>query len=289
LKKIAGGAKLQAKSSLEELVMKGIFLLAMAVIFPAELMAAGTAIEPKNSPATPSVEVAKQSPPEVSAPQAVIAYVGSIKGEALIQAKGSKAWVSAKVGQRIPPGALLQTLVGSSCVVAFSEGSRVRLGSRAYFQTEELGPSNIAVYGRLGKLEVWVKKLAKRRFRVRHPAGVASVAGTYFVVHVLDEAKVLINVFQGSLFVADEFGKMFTVSQGYGVRVTTQLGLMGKPEPLPSQEIQVLEPPDVVPPPEPEKMEAQLAPSEEVPTEEASVLQPFIQTQPTQSLSPSSP
>ena len=148
--------------------------------------------------------------PTASAP-AMVAYVGLVSGSVQVQLGGSDIWSMAKLGQALPGGTQVKTEAGGSCTVAFSDGSKVRIGPKASFKLEEAAPSKVAVFIGLGKLEAWVKKLANRTFQARNPVSVAAVRGTVFAMDVLSPTSVTLDCFEGSLAVQDNFGNTLAV------------------------------------------------------------------------------
>ncbi|HAM35361.1 MAG TPA: hypothetical protein DEB40_10115 [Elusimicrobia bacterium] len=187
-------------------------------------------------------------PAAAPAPGAMIAYMGGLTGSVQVQLGGSDIWSLAKLGQQLPRGTQIKTEDRSSCIVVFSDQSKVRLGARAAFKLEEVSPSKVSVFIGLGKLEVWVKKLATRSFQARNPVSVASVRGTIFAMDVLSPTSVTVDCFEGSVAVQDNFGNTSSVAQGQRVEANATTGASA-PAPVPVNVARPVEPTVTVPPP----------------------------------------
>jgi len=112
------------------------------------------------------------------APATLYSYLGTIEGSVEVQKPGSDVWTLGKLGESLPGGTQIKTQTGAACTVAFTDGTKLRIGPNATFKIEEVSVSKVSVFIGLGKLEAWVKKLAAgRTFQARNPVAVAAVRG----------------------------------------------------------------------------------------------------------------
>lgn len=166
------------------------------------------------------------------APKAVAGFIAETSGSVQIQLGGSDIWMLAKPGQRLTPGSQVKTQAGSSCVIGFTEGSKLRIGPNANFKLEETTSSKIAVFLGLGKLDAWISKMAKRSFQARNPVAVASVRGTILGMNVLSPTNATTDCYEGSLAVTDNFGRTTALGEGSRMETSAATG-SSAPAPLP--------------------------------------------------------
>lgn len=222
---------------------------------------------------------AKTPPPAAKTPQApakarppgIAASLGAIEGKVEIKLPGSEAWTEAQSGQALPPAAEVRTGAQSSAAVAFSDGSKIRLGPNANIKLETVSASKISVFLGLGKLEAWVTKWGRRSFQARSPVAVASVRGTVFSMEVILTAsgafEAIVNLFSGKLALSDNRGIITAMIAGQRVQAAQDKGVVatGKVEDPPPAEPEIEAPP----PPTGEAAPAgEEAPAEEFPAAE---------------------
>ena len=245
------------------------------------------------------------------APKAVAGFISETSGSVQVQIGGSDVWMLAKPGQRLTPGSQVKTQAGSSCVIGFTEGSKLRVGPNASFKLEEATPSKIAVFIGLGKLEAWVTKMAKRSFQARNPVAVASVRGSIIAMNVLSQTNATTDCHGGSWSVTDNFGRTTPLSEGQRLETSAAAG-SSAPAPMPKTEAKPVEPKVEVPQnikeqvqaeekkadeKKPEEKQAEKKKEEEAPPDEVQAQEPPPappQTSPTQEttttpVSPSAP
>ncbi len=151
-------------------------------------------------------------------------YIGIVEGQGMVLLDGVEPWVKAKVGQQLTPGTQVKTKARSSVTIAFTDGSKVRLGPNANFKLETVKRSKISIYLGLGKMEAWVKRLARRTFQARTPVAVASVRGTVFGINVQSPTQAEISCYKGSLGVTDNFGRTRSLGAGQRLSANAQSG-----------------------------------------------------------------
>lgn len=173
-------------------------------------------------------------------------YIGIVKSPAMVLLDGVEPWVKAKVGQQLTPGTQIKTKSGGSVTIAFTDGSKIRLGPNANFKLETVKRSKISMYIGLGKLEGWVKKLARRTFQIRNPVAVASVRGTVLATNVISPTQATFDCFSGSLGVTDNFGRTQSLSAGQRMSSNAQTG-SSAPTKLPPNVKAPAEPPVNIP------------------------------------------
>src|SRR5689334_18917019 len=105
-----------------------------------------------------------------------------LTGAVSLAREGTSAWLDAKSGDPLGNGDMVRTGPRSRAVLAFDDGSRVKLGGSTVFTVEEASRGSSAMRLQLGSLRAWVTKAAKRRFKVATPTAVCSVRGTEFSV-----------------------------------------------------------------------------------------------------------
>lgn len=164
--------------------------------------------------------------PSYAAEAGVSVRLGEVKGTVSARASSSAAWTEVKDGAMLVPGGEVKTGPGSSVVLAFSDGNKVKLEQKTSFAVE--GATTLKTSLRLfsGKVSAWVKRANKADFSVRHAAGVAAVRGTIFGMEG-NELSMQIELFEGVLDIVDNFGRPSTMSPGQNARMSADAGLMG--------------------------------------------------------------
>lgn len=193
--------------------------------------------------ALPMAGWAAEAPP-------MVAYIGEMSGSVEMQAAGSEVWNRVKLGEALPGGARLKTQRDSGVTVAFTDGSKLRIGPMATFTMEQAANSKVSVFVGLGKLEAWVKKFAGRTFSVRSPSMTAAVRGTVFVMAVMSPTMATLDCFEGSLAVTDNFGNTAAVGGGQRLEASATSGASA-PAPVPPTAKAPVEPKVTVAPPPP--------------------------------------
>lgn len=206
------------------------FLLSLALLAAplSSLWAAGAA----PAPISPAMRRAATTPAAAPARAGMASYIGIVEGKAEVLLDGVEPWIPAAVGQQLSNGTQVRTKGKSSVTIAFTDGSKVRMGPNANFKLEEAVPSKVAIYVGLGKLEAWVSKFAGRTFQTRNPVAVASVRGTVFAMNVISPTQVTTDLFSGSLNITDNFGRTVPMAEGQRVEADA-VGGAAPPAPLP--------------------------------------------------------
>lgn len=195
-------------------MIRSILSLLLLAAPAASLLAAGAA----PAPISRALRQARQTPGAAAPARASMAsYIGIVEGRAEVLLDGVEPWLPAAVGQKLSNGTQVRTKGKSSVTIAFTDGSKVRLGPNANFKLEEAAPSKVSIYIGLGKLEAWVSKFAGRTFQTRNPVAVASVRGTVFAMNVFSPTQVTTDLFSGSLNVTDNFGRTVPMAEGQRV------------------------------------------------------------------------
>lgn len=181
---------------------------------------------------------------------AVSASVASVEGDVQLQQAAVPGWIPAATGKLLSSGDALKTGASGSAVLAFSDGTKVRLGPNSSQVTERLQPGKVEVNLSIGLIEAWVKKLAGRRFTVRTPTAVASVRGTEFRAEVDASGQTTVDLFGGSLDLTDRFGNQTSLDSGQRIVADAKAGVAeAKPVPIPAEVKPKPEPAVQLPPP----------------------------------------
>jgi len=159
-------------------------------------------------------------------PAIMAALVGKVEGKAQFRLDETQPWNDAKEAVRLPEGAQVRTMAGSSIVITFLDGSKVRLGPNVTFKLEAATPSKVSVFIGLGKLECWVKRLTSRRFQARSPVAVASVRGTIFSKDVREHSPIVdvTNVYEGVVDQTDLYNNTIGIGPGTSVAADAETG-----------------------------------------------------------------
>ncbi|MBI5210712.1 MAG: FecR domain-containing protein [Elusimicrobia bacterium] len=205
--------------------------------------------------AAAAVPVPAAMPPGASIPAAVkggpvkamVALVGLVEGKAQVLVDGVEPWTEAKVGQRLTAGTQVKTEANAGMTIAFTDGTKLRIGPNATFKIEDVSMSKVGVYIGLGKLDFWVKKLKGRMFQMRNPVAVASVRGTGGTIDVQSPTQVSMMCFEGSLGVTDNFGRSQGVEAGQSLAANAATGASEPPAPIPAGVTAPVEPTVVLP------------------------------------------
>lgn len=174
----------------------------------------------------------------------LVCAIAQVGGSADMLLNG--AWAPAKTGTSLPGGTQLRTGADGEIVLAFSDATKLRLGRASSFTLDEVGNSSVKVSTTLGLLEAWVKKMRGRAFEVKSPTAVAAVRGTVFSFNVASGGNTEIQLFQGRLSIADNFGHSLTLGPRQVYQATTS-GAAPAPKPLPPGVSAPSEPPVAAP------------------------------------------
>lgn len=220
--------------------------------------------------------------------QGMAAAAGDVVGGAQFKAPGADSWNVIVKGQPLTDGTEIKTPAGASVTIAMSNGTKLRIGPLAVFKLEKVSASKISVFIGLGKLECWVKKFAKRgTFQARSKLAVAAVRGTVLSMDMISPTQVAVDVFEGSISLADAKGNVQPVAQGQRVEATPEGA--GKAAPQPPGTQAPAEPSVAVPAaPAAAPAATEAAPAEST-TEPAPKQTTTSPTQETSTVSPSSP
>ncbi|MFA5140010.1 MAG: FecR family protein [Elusimicrobiota bacterium] len=151
----------------------------------------------------------------------------TVSGEVQARNTGSLLWNEVKSDAALAGGQEVKTGRGANVTIGFEDGSKVELGPKSSFVLEEASSGEAAMKLNLGKMKAWVTSKLSRRFRVRTPTAVCSVRGTEFGVSVAPSGATSVDLFRGTLGVADNRGNELMLQEGQRVDVSQQG--VGKP------------------------------------------------------------
>ncbi|MFA6030151.1 MAG: FecR family protein [Elusimicrobiota bacterium] len=152
-------------------------------------------------------------------PAAAAVTLTSVEGKVYLRGTGSVLWNEVAVNREVQPGEELKTDPGARAVLTFDDGSRVEIGPRSSFQLENAAANDARMRIGVGWMKAMVSKVLSRRFSVRTPTAVCSVRGTEFDVSVRDDGRTSVDLFKGSLGVADNRGSEVLLKEGQRVDV----------------------------------------------------------------------
>lgn len=182
----------------------------------------------------------------------VNAAIGSVEGGVQYKPAGTPFWIPAPTGQALSARDELKTDSSGAAVIAFSDGTKVKIGPSSSYALDRLSPGRVDIRLSVGVLDAWIKRLKGRRFAVRTPSAVASVRGTEFRTEVEPGGATTWNLFGGQLDLNDAFGRQTMLDAGNRVVADAAQGLAeAKPAPLPPEVKQAQEPVVDLPPPPP--------------------------------------
>ncbi|MDD5627601.1 MAG: FecR domain-containing protein [Elusimicrobia bacterium] len=165
-----------------------------------------------------------------TAPTAAIA---AASGSTQLQLRGSDVWFLARPGRALPAGSVLKTAADSSCALAFSDGSRLRVGPLANVRLAELTPERTTLSLGAGKLEASVPQRERAEFRIMAPLFTATLPEGVLSAEILSEASATLDVFAGTAAVVDSQGRSVQVGPGQRTELGAQTGA-STPAPLPA-------------------------------------------------------
>ncbi len=179
----------------------------------------------------------------------VNASIGSVEGGVQYKPAGTPFWIPAPNGQALSARDEIKTDSSGAAVIAFSDGTKVRVGPSSAYAIDRLSPGRVDIRLTVGVLDAWIKRLKGRRFAVRTPSAVASVRGTEFRTEVEPGGGTTWNLFGGQLDLNDAFGRQTMLDAGNRVVADALVGLAeSKPAPLPPEVKQAAEPAVELPP-----------------------------------------
>lgn len=152
-------------------------------------------------------------------PQTVV--IAQAGGAPLVLLDGIEPWRRAQPGYELTPGTKVHVGPRGLVVLAFSDGSKIRLTQNADFTLEEAQSSSIAGFLGLGRLEAWVSKNSQREFKIHSAQAVAAVRGTIFSM-VASNNGTIVDLFSGRLDLSDLFGHTAVLMPGRQATVAPQ-------------------------------------------------------------------
>ena len=155
--------------------------------------------------------------PHAKAPP-VLAVEG-IEGRVMVLPSGTADWTQAKLHQLLPVGTKVRTEADSSAILAFSDGTKLKLSPLSNFAFDEAIPGRTTLFLGVGRLYAWVKKQHGGVLQVRTPTAVAAVRGTELMLEVVNGVTFL-KVTGGSVMIALPGGGTRLVRSGETVQVS---------------------------------------------------------------------
>ena len=157
------------------------------------------------------------------------AYVLEVKGYAYYKNPNSDVWTKIENDNKLKlnPGDEIKTERASSVEIYLDDGSRVKVAPFSYFKLETEDPASVKINLLFGKIRNFVKKFS-RKYEVHTPTAVCAVRGTDFMVST-DGDMSRVEVYDGSVFTGDNFGRDAILQKGEFVEVNKDGGI-GKPK-----------------------------------------------------------
>lgn len=143
---------------------------------------------------------------QVSTADKDTATLVAVKGKVLVMKAGTDKWISATEKMALAEGDTLKTEAGSTAIMKLENGSMTKIGPMSKMKLENLGGSGKALKVGLdmesGRNWARVSKLSgESSFKVKTPAAVAGVRGTYFSSEA-ENASSRFDVFDGEVEVS---------------------------------------------------------------------------------------
>ena len=155
-------------------------------------------------------------PSAKAAATATVVTVDEIEGDVRVLRAGAAVADKGYLGQVLMPGDRLKTGANSRAVVRLAEGSRIRLGSGSHLELiAEPSPQPVMKLWR-GILYLFHRE-RPGRYEMRTPSATAIVLGTEFNLKVVENGTSTLNVIDGEVQLANEFGELRIVSGEGGV------------------------------------------------------------------------
>jgi len=145
-----------------------------------------------------------------------------VQGQVQSRSADTVLWSQVRTDRVVKPGEEVKTSGKSQVTLTYEDGSKVEVGPKSSFVLQDAGPDSATLQMNLGKMKAWVSKVMSRRFRVRTPTAVCSVRGTEFQVAVAASGNTTVDLFKGSLGVADNKGNEALLQEGQRVDVSQQ-------------------------------------------------------------------
>lgn len=190
------------------------------------------------------------SDPKPSGPLGAV--LAEVSGPVTVQKAGTAAAVPGASQTALDTGDLVRTGAGASAVIAFLDGSKMRVKENSAFGVGAHSAKKVGVSIDVGTLQFWITKQAKkRRYTMRTPTAVASVRGTTGEVEVALNGETSFSLFTGGLLIEDNRGNSVRLDPQQAVKADDQTGLENaKVEALPPNKQPEPEP-QVTPLPQP--------------------------------------
>lgn len=157
------------------------------------------------------------------------AYVLEVKGYAYYKSPNSDVWTKIENDNKLKlnPGDEIKTERASSVEIYLDDGSRVKVAPFSYFKLETEDATSVKLNLLFGKIRNFVKKFS-RKYEVHTPTAVCAVRGTDFMVST-DDGGSRVEVYDGSVFTGDNFGRDVILKKGEFIDVDKDAGI-GKPK-----------------------------------------------------------
>lgn len=150
--------------------------------------------------------------PPVSAAD-LAAVLGELKGKVTVNGQ------AAVDGQAVAEGDEIAAGWGASAVVAFSNGSKIKVNARTTIKVDQKSAEATSLNVLKGRLTAWVRGLQGGRFRMRAGTAVASVRGT--ILEGENNGGVGgFTVFEGEVGIAGANGQGMIITGGQRVEIT---------------------------------------------------------------------
>lgn len=165
------------------------------------------------------------APARAAAPATPVIAVAAVSGAVTVRTADGRV-SGASAGQVLQPGTAVETRAGSSAVLAFSNGTKVRIEANSDFKLRENAGAATTLEILRGGLTAWVRRLERgARFRVRAPSAVASVRGTVLKA-ITNGRDSVFDLLSGEMALTDNFGRGVVMTSGQRVesQMTTGLG-----------------------------------------------------------------
>ena len=128
--------------------------------------------------ATPAQPAATEPPAPAEQEPAFTGKIFTAKGNVQYLKAGTSVWLPVKAPQLINAGDRVKTGTRSSAEIYMRYGAKVRLHDTSIFVLREADRGQGSVELMVGKLSLWLRKVANRKFSIRTPAAVCAIRGS---------------------------------------------------------------------------------------------------------------
>ena len=158
---------------------------------------------PTQSPAQPSEATPQPSTTPPTTKSGELTVISKIIGEVRLLKTGDSEWVITSIGTMLEPGDRVKTLIGSSALITFFDGSTIYMNESTEIvinevsKAEDTGSIKINVFKEIGNTRSRVNKLIDpaSRYEVETPAGSAVARGSLADITVFwDGTTHILNV-----------------------------------------------------------------------------------------------